>query len=82
LLTLEQVKNVPSSKTGDRAIIEAIWPRAVKLQFLSDDAKNRVLTAEENPFQRVFIVDVEVHSVGGKPALYRVIDVKVSLERP
>lgn len=82
LMVLEQVKNVPSSKTGDRAIIESIWPRAVKLQFLSDDAKRRVLALEENPFQKVFIVDVEVHSVGGKPALYRVIEVKDTIEKP
>ncbi len=82
LLTLEQVKNVASSKTGDRAIIEAIWPRAVKLQFLSEEAKHKVLTLEQNPLQKVFVVDVEVHSVGGKPALYRVIEVKETIEKP
>lgn len=82
LMVLEQVKNSTSSKTGDRAIIEAVWPKPVRLQFLSDEAKAKVLTLEENPFQKVFVVDVEVHSVGGKPVLYRVIDVKDALERP
>jgi hypothetical protein len=82
LMTLEQVKNVAKSKTGDRAIIEAIWPKAVKVHFLSDEAKSRVLNLEENPLQKIFVVDVEVHSSGGKPALYRVIDVKDVIEKP
>lgn len=82
LMVLDQVKNVASSKTGDRAIIEAIWPNAVRLQFMSDQAKRQVLELDENPFQKVFIVDVEIRSVGGKPALYRVIEVKDTIERP
>jgi len=82
LMVLDQVKNVASSKTGDRAIIEAIWPRAVKLQFLSETAKAQVLTLESNPFQKVFIVDLEVHSIGGRPALYRVIEVKDTIDKP
>lgn len=82
LLTLEQVKNVASSKTGDRAIIEALWPRPVKLQFLNDEAKSQVLNLEDNPLQKVFLVDVEVHAIGGKPVLYRIIEVKDDLEKP
>jgi hypothetical protein len=80
LLTLEQVKNVAAAKTGDRGIIESIWPKAVKLQFLSDAAKQQVLSLSENPFQRVFLVDVEVHSSNDRPALYRIIEVKEVIE--
>lgn len=76
LLTLEQVKNVASARTGDRGVIESIWPRAVKLQFLSEAAKQQVLSLTENPFQRIFLVDVEVQSSNGRPALYRIIEVK------
>lgn len=76
LMTLEQVKNSASSKTGDRGIIEAISERPVKLQFLSEDAKRRVLELQENPLQCVFMVDVEVRSSEGRPTLYRVISVK------
>jgi hypothetical protein len=80
LLTLEQVKNVASAKTGDRGIIESVWPRAVKLQFLSETAKQQVLSLAENPFQRAFLVDVEVHTANGRPALYRIIEVKDIIE--
>jgi hypothetical protein len=80
LLTLEQVKNVASAKTGDRGIIESVWPKAVKLQFLSETAKQQVLSLAENPFQRVFLVDAEVHAANGRPALYRIIEVKDIIE--
>lgn len=76
LLSLEQVKNSAKSKTGDRGIIETVAPRPVKLQFLSEDAKRQVLELQENPLQCVFLVDVEVRSVEGRPTLYRIISVK------
>ncbi len=82
LMTLEQVKNSAKASTGDRGIIEAISDRPVKLQFLSDEAKRRVLDLHENPFQSVFLVDVEVRTVGGKPALYRVLEVKDVFPKP
>jgi len=41
----------------------------VEVHFLSDEAEDRV-------------VDVEVHSSGGKPALYRAIDVKDVIGKP
>ena len=76
VMTLEQVKNSAKSRTGDRGIIETISDRAVKLQFLSDESKRKVLELHENPFQCAFLVDVEVRSAGGKPVLYRILDVK------
>lgn len=82
LMTLEQVKNSAKTTTGDRGVIEAISDRPVKLQFLSDEAKRKVLELHENPFQSVFLVDVEVRTVGGKPALYRVLEVKDVFPKP
>lgn len=81
LITLDQVKNRPKSKTGDFGIIETIAQRPVKLQFLSEDAKRQVLELQENPLQCVFLVDVEVRSVEGKPTLYRIITVKDVIHR-
>lgn len=76
LMILEQVKNSTSSKSGDRGIIEAISLKAVKLQFVSEDVKRKVLDLKENPLQCVFLIDVDVRSISGKPMLYRVLDVK------
>ncbi len=77
LMTLDQVKNRLKAKTGDYGIIETITDRPVRLQFLSEEAKRAVLELDhENPLQSVFLVDVEVRTVEGKPRLYRIIEVK------
>ncbi len=81
LMVLEQVKNSLVSKSGDRGVIEAIHPRPVKLQFSSELAKRAVLELHENPLQCVFQVNVEVRSVGGRPALYRIIEVTDIIHR-
>ena len=43
--------------------------------------KKDLLGREENPFRKLFIVDVDVTEVGGKPVLYKVLEVKDSFER-
>nr|WP_064245335.1 hypothetical protein [Rhizobium leguminosarum]OAP96880.1 hypothetical protein A4U53_11890 [Rhizobium leguminosarum] len=75
LMVLEQVKNAAAAKSGDRGIIESVHPKPVKLQFSTEEAKRRVLDIHENPFDCVFQVNVEVRSAGGKPAMYRVLEV-------
>lgn len=80
-MVLEQVKNSASAKSGDRGVIEAIYPKPVRLQFSSEEAKRRVLDLQENPLQCVFQVNVEVRSVAGKPALYRIIEVTDVIHR-
>lgn len=81
LLVLEQVKNSAKSGSGDRGIIEAISPRPVKLQFASEDIKRQILNLYENPFQLIFQVDIEVRSVDGKPAMYRILQVIDTISR-
>lgn len=81
LMVLEQVKNDAFAKSGDRGIIEAIYPKPVKLQFSSKEAKRRVLDLHQNPFDCIFLVRVEVRSVGGRPALYRILEVSDVIER-
>jgi hypothetical protein len=75
LMVLEQVKNDALAKSGDRGIIEAVSTKPVKLQFSSEQAKRSVLEMHENPFECVFQVNVEVRSSGGRPVLYRILDV-------
>ncbi|ELT50575.1 hypothetical protein F9K88_10335 [Brucella intermedia] len=81
LMVLEQVKNDVSSKSGDRGIVETISPRPVKLQFAQEPAKRAVLDLETNPLQCIFQVNVEIRSVGGKPAMYRIIEVTDVISR-
>ena len=82
LLTLHQVRGDSKSRSGDRGIIESISKAPVKLLFSSEDIKKGILDSPENPFQRVFVVDVDVKTVDGKPALYKVLALKDSFDRP
>jgi hypothetical protein len=82
LLVLAQIRGVPKSKTGDRGIIESISKSDVKLLFTSEEIKREILDAPDNPFQKVFIVDVDVKTLGDKPALYKILAVKDSFDRP
>ena len=82
VLAIYQVRDDAADKPGDRAIIERIDRRPVKLRFASDEVKDALLDTPENLFKRLFIVDVDVTEVGGRPVLYRVLAVKDSFDRP
>lgn len=73
LLTFYQVRDEVVEAAGDKGIIESISSRPLKVIFSDPVAKNAVL---ENPFQKVFLVDVKVETVGGQPRLYNVLAVK------
>jgi hypothetical protein len=82
LLTLHQVRGDSKSRSGDKGIIESISKLPVKLMFSSEEIKKGILDSPDNPFQRVFVVDVEVKTVGDKPALYKVLALKDNFEMP
>lgn len=81
-LVLHQVRGDPKSKSGDKGIIESISRMPVRLLFSSDEIKKDILESPDNPFQRVFLVDVEIKTADGKPALYKVRALKDSFEKP
>lgn len=76
LLTLFQVRDVITSTAGDRGIIESLSPDPVKLIFASDQVKAQILEQPENPFQKIFLVDVEAKSASGRIRLYKILGVK------
>jgi hypothetical protein len=82
LLILHQVRGDTKSKSGDKGIIESVLKTPVKLWFSSDEIKKAILEAADNPFQKIFLVDVEVKTADDKPALYKVLAVKDSFEKP
>ncbi len=70
-----------TSQTGDRVIIESISKRPVKVVFESEQIKADILKIDENLFKHAFIVDVDVETVEGKPALYKVVTLHEEIER-
>jgi hypothetical protein len=81
LLSLYQVRGDVSAKVGDRGIIEAISPHPVKLIFASEEVKRKIVETHDNPFQKIFLVDVEAKATEGKVRLYRILTVKDVLDR-
>lgn len=82
LLYWYQARNDPESQKGDRAIIESLHPNSVKAIFATESVKAKMLYGEENPFKYAYIVDVAVETVGGGPALYKIISVYDKIEKP
>lgn len=82
LMTLHQssVENLKvGKKTSEKGIIERVDQVPRTLVYVSDLAgqriKDEILKPDGNPFQKGFIVDVDVETVGGKPKVYRVLSV-------
>lgn len=65
--------NSIKGRSVERAKIDSIYSRAVKVSFEDEDLRMRMLIDQPHPFQKVFIVDVDVQTVDGfKPVLYKV----------
>jgi hypothetical protein len=75
LLYWYQARNDPRSDRGDRAIIESIASNPVKVIFVNESIKAKILSSSENPFTLAYVVDVAVETIKGKPALYRILDI-------
>ncbi|HVZ48279.1 MAG TPA: hypothetical protein VG916_05820, partial [Gemmatimonadaceae bacterium] len=82
LLYLHQARNDSRSSVGDRAIIETISPGPVKVVFATEALKSRVIQQPQNPFRCVFVVDVDVGTVNGRPTLYTVTALHDVFEHP
>ena len=76
-----QMRADHAAKPGDKAVIEPITARPVKVTFSSDEVKRAMLDKPDNPFRKFYIVDVDVTIVGGRPVLYRILQVKDEFER-
>jgi len=64
-----QARNEVGNTAGDKGIIESIVSRPVKIEFADSTIKAEMLE-QEHPFQRAYVVDVQVETLGGVPVLY------------
>ncbi len=81
VLAWYQVRDDGAAKPGDKAVIERFSPRPVRVRFASDAVKAAMIDTPDNPFKRLFVVDVDISFVDGKPVLYRILELKTSFER-
>jgi hypothetical protein len=75
-----QVRADSAEKPGDRAIIERFSKRPVKVRFANDGVKLAMLNMPDNPFKKLYVVDVDVSTQSDKPVLYRILEVKESYD--
>ena len=73
-------------RTSEKGVVEKIDLIPRTLIYVSDHA-GRVIKAaisdqQGNPFQKAFVVDVDVETINGKPRAYRILDVHDVLEFP
>ncbi|SDW33923.1 hypothetical protein [Paracoccus sanguinis] len=66
-------------KTSEKGIVERVDLKPRALIYASDLAgqriKDEILKDDGNPFQKGFVVDLDVETVGGKPRAYRILAV-------
>lgn len=81
LMYWHQAKNDPTATTGDKAIIEGITRRPIKVIFENDEMKSKLLQDPHNIFLRAYIVDVVVETINDLPALYKVTHIHETFDR-
>ena len=72
---LDRDKSKSDGRTPDKAVIEEIDAKSKPVFFTDEMAflKKQMIADEDNPYQMVYFVDVEVSQAGGKVASYRVV---------
>jgi hypothetical protein len=76
-----QVRADHIAKPGDKAVIERLSTRPVKVIFSSDAVKREMIDKPDNPFRKFYVVDIDVTEVSGKRVLYRILEVKTEFDR-
>lgn len=80
------IEKVSSHKrTGERALIESIYGKALSVLYASDLARERIqheLRVAPYPFNLLFDVDVNVEISRGKPVAFRVVAVHDVTDAP
>lgn len=59
--------------TGEKAIIDKLSDRPVKVIFDNRDLREEMLQGQANPLREAFVVDVEAQTVRGKLVAYKVL---------
>lgn len=70
------------SHTTDRAIVESITPKPLRVFFPDEDVatKKTMIAGKENPFTTAFLVDIELHTIKGRPYAYKVTHLHETLD--
>lgn len=76
-----QVRDEVHSKTGDKAIIEKITIRPLRVIFDTDEIKQEILDDSSNFFRYAYIVDVELQTIDSRPMVYKILKIHEKIDR-
>lgn len=72
LMKLYQLQNTEKETKGNKAIISKITNKKLPIYFATDELKQQILFADENPFNKLFVVDVELQTIENIPKAYKI----------
>jgi hypothetical protein len=78
VLYLHQMRGDPRSKVGDQGVIERFSEKPEKLHFMTPESKAAILD-RAYPFKVAHVIDGQVSTVRGEPALYKITNVHETL---
>lgn len=81
LLYWFQARNDLKSKVGNKAVIEELSETPVNVIFEDDTVKEQMIHDHDNPFLKIFVVDVKMQSVKGKLAAYKIVKLHESFDK-
>lgn len=76
-----QVRDEIHARTGDKAIIEKISIRPLKVIFNTDELKQQILEDSANFFRYAYVVDVELQTINSRPMLYNILNIHDKIEK-
>lgn len=79
-LYLEQIKRDLDSKKGNKGVIKELNENSLNIIWENEDDKQKMLSCDDNPFNMIFIVDVEIVEVNSETKLYKIIKVHEIIE--
>ncbi len=74
-----QARDEASARAGDKGRVESISPAAVKTLIM--DPAIKAVMLDEALFRKIYVVDVSVETVGGRPRLYKILKLHDSMGR-
>ena len=80
VLYWSQARN--DNKKGDKAVIESISEKEVKVVYDSEDLKYRMIYEQPHIFDTAYVVDVYVETIKDKPVLYKIVAFHDTVDLP
>jgi hypothetical protein len=82
VLAWYQAGDTIDSPIGDKAVIDDISSKPLKVIFQTDEMKGEIIHGTTDPFRQLYIVDVLVEMVQGSPVAYKILKLHETFENP